>query len=81
MASWNSFTVYNSNSSSILSHIKLNAVKFADDGGRLREVYFGIGFSKLDRPDVWYLLSGATKSLMFKLKVKKKKLKKSTCYF
>lgn len=65
MASWNSFTVHNSNSSSILSHIKLNAVKFADDEGRPREVYFGIGFSKLDQPDVWYLLSGATKSLMF----------------
>ena len=45
-------------------------VSFDDDGGRRRDGYFGSEFSKLDQHDVWYLPSAATKSSMFKLKVK-----------
>ena len=69
MPLYNSFTVYNLKSSSILSRIILNAVNFPDDGGRPSDACFGIRFSKLDRHE-WYLPSAATKSLKFKLKVK-----------
>ena len=48
----------------------LKGDNFADDCGHPCDVYFGIGFSKLDRDDVLNLYSTATKSLLLKLKVK-----------
>ena len=40
-------SVYNSKPSYILSNIMLNAVNFADDGGRPCDADFGVGFSDL----------------------------------
>ena len=64
MLSLNSFHICSSESSSILSHIALNAANLSNDGGQPLDAYFGTGFSKLERHDVWYLPSTATKSLM-----------------
>ena len=47
----------------------LNSVNLHDDGDRVRDSYFRLGFSKLDR-HVRCLRSSGTKSLLLKLKVK-----------
>ena len=40
----------------------LNALSFVHDFGRPLDEYFLGGFSKVDRQDLWYLASAATKS-------------------
>lgn len=69
MASWRFFAVCNSESSSILSHIMLNAVKYNDGDDRPSGTCFGIGFRNSDWHDIWCLPSTATRSLLPKLKV------------
>ena len=48
MASWKFFAVCNSESSSILSHMMLNAVKYTDGDDRPSGSCFGIGFRNSD---------------------------------
>lgn len=48
MASWKFFAVCNSESSSILSHMMLNAVKYTDGDDRPSGTCFGIGFRNSD---------------------------------
>ena len=47
--------VYNSKSSSILSHIMLNAVNFVDNDGGPCDAYSKSGFSRPDQHGTWYL--------------------------
>lgn len=50
-----SLNAYNSKSSSILSHIMLNAVNFINDDGGPCDAYSKSGFSKPDQHGIWYL--------------------------
>ena len=50
-----SLNAYNSKSSSILSHIMLNAVNFVDNDGGPCDAYSKSGFSRPDQHGTWYL--------------------------
>ena len=47
-----------------------HAVNFPDDSGPPGNAYFKMGFSKIDRHNIFDLLFAATKVLTHKLKVK-----------